>query len=241
MARTVHDIMNAELLSIGADSRADLALDTILEFGVTAVPVLDAEGRPVGVSSLRDLVRLGPERAPMTTPATTIAMTASVAAAAETMATTNRHHLVVVGSDGKAVGMVSTLDVVRALLGRPAAHPAAFPRYDAELGTSWSSDEVLGASNGSLTVPEEPGVLLLVRGGVESDETPVWAAAAESLRALVRALEAGRADVAPALAEIQRSGHLRFRYAVLIEESGRAALAQRLRDRMAKAPPPGGT
>jgi CBS domain-containing protein len=177
----------------------------------------------------------------MTTPATTIAMTASIAAAAETMATTNRHHLVVVGSDGKAVGMVSTLDVVRALLGRPASHPAAFPHYDAELGTSWSSDEVLGASSGSVAVPEEPGVLLFVRGGAGRDETPIWADAAENLRSRVRELEAGRADVAPPLAELRRSGRVRFRYAVVLEESRRAALAQRLRDRMAKAPPPGGT
>lgn len=241
MARTVHEIMSSELLSVGADSRADETLDLILEFGVTAVPVLDAEGRPIGVSSLRDVVRLGAKNAPVTTPATTIAMNASITAAAETMATTNRHHLVVVGSDGKAVGMVSTLDVIRALLGRPVTHPPKFARRDAELGMSWSNDEVLGPSVALPAIPGEPGILLLVRGGADRDETPVWAEAAASLRARVRELVADRPDVVPRLAELLRAGSLRFRHVVVSEESRRAMVVQRLRDRIAHAPPPGGS
>jgi CBS domain-containing protein len=241
MARSVHEIMNPELVSIRVDSRADETLDTILQFGITAVPVLDAEGRPIGVSSLRDLVRHGPKKAPMTTPATTIAMSASVAAAAETMATTNRHHLVVVGSDGKAVGMVSTLDVLRALLGRPTKHPAAFSRHDAELDTSWSNDEPLDPSVALPAVPEEPGVLLLVRGGVDCDEVPVWAEATANLRSRVRELVAGRAVAAPALAEILRGGSLRFRYSVVADEGRRATILERVRDRLVHQPPPGGT
>ena len=55
--RPSRDIMNAKLLYIGQGDRLSLARRHILQFGVTAVPVLDETHRPVGVVSLRDLQR----------------------------------------------------------------------------------------------------------------------------------------------------------------------------------------
>jgi len=241
MSRTAQDIMNRELLSVTADSRADETLEMILEYGITAVPVLDADGRPVGVTSLRDLARMGPSKAPMTKPATTVAANASIESVAETMATTNRHHLVVVGSDGKAVGMVSTLDVIRAMLGRPATHPSTFPGHDAHLGGWWSSDEVLADSNVLATVPEEAGVLLLLHGGVGSDERPAWAEGPPNLRLRVRELVRDPATLEPALAAILSQGRILFRYSIVSDRDARSSLVQRLRDRISKIPPPGAT
>jgi CBS domain-containing protein len=241
MARTVREIMNPELLYVGEGARPDQTLEAILEFGVTAVPVLDAEGRPMGVTSLRDLVRSEGEALPMTSPATTIAATATVAAAAETMAAANRHHLVVVGSDGKAIGMVSTLDVLRGLVGHPATHPATFPRNEPELEIAWSSDHLLGAPSALSTVPSEPGVLVLLRGGVEQDEAIVWTEPADDVRLRLRDIASDGPALAPALAELVRSGRARFRYALVRDDAKRASVARRLQERMAHAPPPGGT
>lgn len=238
MARTVKDIMNAELLSIPVGARADETLAMILEYGVTAVPVLDGAGRPIGVTSLRDLIGRGRDEAPMTSPATTVAMSASVESAAETMATTNRHHLVVVGSDGKAVGMLSTLDVLRALVGQPSSHPPAFPHYDTELAMAWSDDEDLASSSRALLTPEAPGVLVLVHGGIGRDEVTVWAEAPENLRARVDQLATDRAAY-PELARVLHTGRLRFRYAVVHDASARRGLLERVHRRISSAPPPG--
>ena len=43
MARFVREIMNSELFSVRLDAHKEDALDALLEFGITAVPVLDDE------------------------------------------------------------------------------------------------------------------------------------------------------------------------------------------------------
>ena len=55
MAPTVADIMNRKLLYIREGDRLSLARGKLLEFGVTAIPVLDDEHKPVAIVSLRDL------------------------------------------------------------------------------------------------------------------------------------------------------------------------------------------
>ena len=122
-AKTVGDIMNAKLLYIGANDRPSLARRYILEFGVTAVPVLDETHRPVGVVSLRDLDREG---APLGSTVCMVKDTDDIEDAARKLAGTDYHHLVVVDAKGVAVGMVSAVDFLRALLGLEARHPKAF-------------------------------------------------------------------------------------------------------------------
>lgn len=119
MARVVREIMNGELVAIGPDARADHALEAILRFGSNALPVVDDDHRPIGVTSLRDLVRAGRELR-YSSPATSVSLDTPVAEAARIMAERGYHHLVVVASDGRAVGMVSSVDLLRALLGLPA-------------------------------------------------------------------------------------------------------------------------
>ena len=125
-ARTVRDIMNPKLLYIGAGDRISLARRHILAFGITAVPVLDETHRPVGIVSLRDLEREDEVQAASTV--ATVKDTDTVEDAARKLADTDYHHLVVVDEKGIAVGMVSAVDFVRALLGLPARHPKAFDR-----------------------------------------------------------------------------------------------------------------
>jgi CBS domain-containing protein len=121
----VRDVMSPDLVYVTEGGHASLVLPQILRFGITAVPVLDRDHRPVGVVSLRDLVAGSDLEASMTAPAQAIAETASIEDAARALARTDYHHFVVVGTDGKAVGMVSSLDLLRATLGLPARHPAA--------------------------------------------------------------------------------------------------------------------
>lgn len=129
MAKTVRDIMNPKLLYIGDGDRVALARRHIIEFGITAVPVLDETHRPVGVVSLRDLARPEGERFEVSGTVATIKASESVEAGAKQLAESEYHHLVVVDDKGVAVGMVSSLDFLRALVDLPPRHPEAFQRF----------------------------------------------------------------------------------------------------------------
>jgi CBS-domain-containing membrane protein len=129
---TVSEFMSRELLYLEAGSRLDLAKAPILDFGVTAVPVLDEDHRPIGVVSLRDLVRAD-RPAQMSSPARSILAEAPLEQAARILAEESLHHLVVVDATGRAVGMLSALDVLRALVGLPAAAPRQSSAHHEEL------------------------------------------------------------------------------------------------------------
>jgi CBS-domain-containing membrane protein len=124
---TVADIMNPKVLYVREEDRLSLVRRVILQFGVSAVPVLDADHRPVGVVSLRDIAE-GSEPN-MSSPAKTVREDASLAEGARALADADVHHLVVVDEHGVAVGMVSAIDFVRAFAERPSRHPPMFARY----------------------------------------------------------------------------------------------------------------
>ena len=129
MSKTVKDIMNPKLLYIRDGDRVALARRQIVEFGVTAVPVLDETHRPVGVVSLRDLALPEGETFEPSGKVETVLDTSTVEDGARRLAESDYHHLVVVDDKGVAVGMVSALDFLRALVGLPPRHPQAFDRY----------------------------------------------------------------------------------------------------------------
>ena len=139
--RTVDQIMSQNLLYLREGERTELALPHIVAFGVTAVPVLDAAHRPVGVVSLHDVVadrlvapsprarddreeRVAPRALPLT-----VRADARVEDAARLLAERGGHQLVVVDAAGRAVGMVSALDLLRALVGVAPSHPAELERF----------------------------------------------------------------------------------------------------------------
>ncbi len=132
MATTVREIMNAKLLYIRDGDRLSLARKHILRFGVTAVPVLDETHRPVGIVSLRDLERdheQGGDPVTAGGDVCTVKDSDPIEVAARRLADTDFHHLVVVDEKGVAVGMVSAVDFLRAMLGVPARHPKAFDDF----------------------------------------------------------------------------------------------------------------
>ncbi|MBX3212838.1 MAG: CBS domain-containing protein [Labilithrix sp.] len=128
MPRTVADIMNEKLLYIRDGDRLALARRHIIEFGITAVPVLDETHRPVGVVSLRDLAG-DREHFEPSGKVETVRASASIEEAAKLLAESEYHHLVVVDAMGVAVGMVSALDFLRELVGLPPRHPERFQRF----------------------------------------------------------------------------------------------------------------
>jgi CBS-domain-containing membrane protein len=129
MTMTVADIMNPKLLYVRDGDRVALARRHIIEFGITAVPVLDETHRPVGVVSLRDLAGAEGDRFQPSGKVETVEATASIEEGARRLAESDYHHLVVVDDKGVAVGMVSALDFLRSLVGLSPRHPQKFEHF----------------------------------------------------------------------------------------------------------------
>lgn len=142
--RLVADLMTSAVVSVRRDTGFKDIAEHLAEHDITAVPVVDDQGRPVGVVSEADLLRkqesqadpgghltaahlLPPERAKaraltaeelMTSPAVTARPQWSVVEAARAMA---RHHvkrLPVADDAGRLVGIVSRSDLLRVFLRR---------------------------------------------------------------------------------------------------------------------------
>lgn len=114
-------IMTRDVVCVTPDLPVETLVALLIERNISAVPVVDAVGRPVGVVSKTDLVRYyhdeydagGTAADLMMAMAFTLTEESPIAHAAALMAVEGVHHLPVVDGNGKVVGIVSTLDVVR--------------------------------------------------------------------------------------------------------------------------------
>ena len=116
----VHEIMTEAVVEIHSHHTIDHVRKMITQKQVGALPVIDYEGRPVGIVSTSDLVPALNGRAHISTIMTdkvhTVAEDDEVSTAARLMRTHQIHHLVVI-YDQKVVGMLSTFDLLKLLEG----------------------------------------------------------------------------------------------------------------------------
>jgi CBS domain-containing protein len=132
VAKCVSDIMNRSVFAVRPDDDSELVLREIVALGITGVPVVDDTGKPLGMASFRDLLAVktpGRVFERMTRPAVSVPESATIDDAARVLAEHGIHRVVVTGADGKVTGMVSSLDLIRGLVGMPAPqpHPATGP------------------------------------------------------------------------------------------------------------------
>jgi hypothetical protein len=238
MARFTHEILNPELFGLRAGDSVANAILGILSLRITAAPVLAADKRPQGVVSLRDLVGAPHDGVVgdwMTRPAWTVSRDATIEEAGQRMAEHDVHHLVAVDGEGHAVGIVSSLDVVRALLGIPITHPAAFPHTDVA-GLVWS-DPASFDIDGTSAAPDGPGLFVLIRGEAGVPELPMWAEAANNVRTRLHELLSVPQTDNPQLARLlgREQSELRFRAASVPDAGTRAESLLRVRADVAAA------
>jgi CBS domain-containing protein len=125
--------MVPDAVSLRAEARVQEASAFLSGKGFGAAPVIDEAGRPVGVLSLADLVIHGRESAPpasdsggartarplvrdLMTPAVfSVAPETPASAVVEQMLALKVHHLFVVDQAGVLIGVISALDVLKAL------------------------------------------------------------------------------------------------------------------------------
>jgi CBS-domain-containing membrane protein len=136
----VADVMTREVAALSAAATMEEAAKLLKSHGISGAPVVDNEGRCIGVLSAVDFLQFdqrnaalgysGPERAGvgrrqppwnsvqryMTAPAHTVLATAHMLLAADLMCTKHVHRLIVLDDRDTPVGLVSTLDIVSAMV-----------------------------------------------------------------------------------------------------------------------------
>lgn len=125
----VRELMAPNPVAIQAESSLADVAETLAEFDVSGLPVVDRSGAVIGVISQTDIVRLRAGSMPtsgwhgllvhdlMTHPAITVSASASLQEAARLMTEHRVHRLVVVAEpDGGPVGVISESDVVREIV-----------------------------------------------------------------------------------------------------------------------------
>ncbi len=125
----VRELMAPNPVAIQAESSLADVAETLAEFDVSGLPVVDRSGAVIGVISQTDIVRLRAGSMPtsgwhgllvrdlMTHPAITVSPSASLQEAARLMTEHRVHRLVVVAEpDGGPVGVISESDVVREIV-----------------------------------------------------------------------------------------------------------------------------
>jgi len=113
----VSRIMSLNVQCVTEDVSLPALANCLLEGGYSGAPVVDDDGRPVGVVSKTDLLKHGvaPEiqvRDIMTSISFTVHEEQSVSKASALMAYEGIHRLPVVDAAGKVVGLLSSLDVL---------------------------------------------------------------------------------------------------------------------------------
>jgi CBS domain-containing protein len=126
----VGNLMTLDPIAVGPDAPASEAEALLKTYRVSGLPVVDAS-RLVGVVSQSDLLVARSSRMIganwdrlhvshlMSTPAVTVHASATVRFAAREMLSRHIHRLVVVGDDGEPIGVVTPLDLLRAILDDP--------------------------------------------------------------------------------------------------------------------------
>jgi CBS domain-containing protein len=128
----VRDIMTREVICVLADVPVETVIDLLVHHYIGCVPVVDEDGCPIGMLTKRDLVEPMANRvtsaedtprssalAPRTAGEAMLPIVfsldenATLARAATMMATEDLHHVPVVSANGRIIGIVSTLDIVR--------------------------------------------------------------------------------------------------------------------------------
>ncbi|MFD0259151.1 CBS domain-containing protein [Kitasatospora indigofera] len=141
--RTVRDVMTRDVVRVAPATGFRAIVELLQEYGITAVPVVDEDDRPVGIVSEADLLRTqsaqedparlqpppaatGPDRPDrpgaataqqlMTSPAVCVEPGSSVVAAARLMSGRHIKRLPVVDEEGRLAGLVSRGDLLKVFL-----------------------------------------------------------------------------------------------------------------------------
>lgn len=119
----VADLMERSVVSVAPELPIAALMALFVEYEISGAPVVDAEGRPIGMVTKSDVVRACNDDCGATSRARvhdimmplsfSLTESATVARAAALMAFEGVHRIVIIGMTGSVVGILSSLDVLR--------------------------------------------------------------------------------------------------------------------------------
>jgi hypothetical protein len=160
----------------------------------------------------------------MSSPVVTVLGSATVSRAAEIIARSELHHLVVTNAAGSAVGFVSAIDIIRAQLGWIPAQVPVDARPPGGLDLEWSGDEEF-SQIGLQAATEGPGLFVLTRITDEHPPNIIWADRSEHVKSDLQHL---LADPPAAIARVLERGRLHYRCAVVEDPTHRQDALRRV-------------
>jgi CBS domain-containing protein len=124
---TVKDYMTTNPVVFKPDKDVFESIRKLLDYRTTGAPVVDESGKVIGAFSELDCLRLvassnyyedmgGKISEFMTKDVTTVSDDASIVEVADLFAKSNLRHFPVMDEDGKLVGVISRVDVLKALM-----------------------------------------------------------------------------------------------------------------------------
>ena len=140
--------------------------------------------------------------------------------AARRLAAADVPHAVVVDPAGVAVGIVSALDVLRAMVNLAVRHPPTSLHWDDARQSTWTDYCPLDEAH-VFMAPDAAGVLVLSREAAGDARVVVWVEGCEGVRGRLAALVTLGASTEPALARLFERYDLQFRAAVVPNDAAR--------------------
>jgi CBS domain-containing protein len=129
---SIAEVMSKNVISVSPSLSLSELILLLVDHGISGCPVVDQNGRPIGVVSKTDLLHESYEDADqgenarpfaysssmtvgqvMNSPAVTLSTKATVADAARLMTVENVHRIPVVSDTGVVIGIVGALDILR--------------------------------------------------------------------------------------------------------------------------------
>lgn len=231
---TVAEIMDPDFFHASQSDSIGQLLHDMAELGLGSTPVLDLQGHPLGMATVRDIDgcrRVEELSEQLQQPVVSVHQDTPIEVAARTLAEHDSDCLVLVDEHGVAVGALRALDLLRAVLGLRVSRPEG---DGSRHTTSWSRCALLDL-DGVRHVPAAPGILLLDPAGPGSKPNIVWVEATTNLRErLDEMLRLPQAE--PALERVL-SVHprtVRFRALVVSDPERRARLLRALQAVLAR-------
>jgi CBS domain-containing protein len=179
--KTAADVMNRTFFHASPSDTIDLLLHEMAERGLGAVPVLDLAGRPLGIATTGEIERCYDLEELIETlerPAACMDRNTPIDIAARALARHPSCSLILVDGSGVAVGALSPVELLGAVLGLEAG-PGTVSSHERDV--AWDDADMLelGAAH---RAPEAPGIILLSPGLDESKKRRVWAESAANMR-----------------------------------------------------------
>jgi hypothetical protein len=179
--KTASDVMNQAFFHAAPSDTIGVLLHEMAERGLGCVPVLDLAGRPLGVATAGEIERCYDveeliER--LESPAVCMDRNTPIDIAARALARHPSCCLILVDDGGVAVGALSPVELLAAVLGCEDASDG--PKLH-ERDAAWDGADILelGAAH---RAPASPGIILISPGLDESKHRLVWAEPAANMR-----------------------------------------------------------